>query len=73
MPSDNHMDYVTLLDIREVQQMEQVQSGMQDAAKMLHLHYKELIAAGFSKAKAYDMTFQFHAAWVESIFARIGD
>ena len=73
MPSDNHMDYVRLLDTQEVHQMDQVQSGMESAAKMLRLHYAELKKAGFSKMQAYDMTVQFHAAWVESIFSRIGD
>ena len=73
MPSDNHMDYVRLLDTQEVHQMDQVQSGMESAAKMLRLHYAELKKAGFSKMQAYDMTVQFHAAWVDSIFSRIGD
>lgn len=74
MPSDrDHMDYVRLLDMQEVHQMEQVQSGMQDAAKMLHLHYEELVKAGFKKSQAYEMTLTFHMGWVESIFARIGD
>ena len=73
MPSDNHMDYVRLLDTQEVHQMDQVQSGTESAAKMLRLHYAELKKAGFSKMQAYDMTVQFHAAWVESIFSRIGD
>jgi len=72
MPSDNdHMDYVRLLEAKDVHKMEQVQSGMQDAAKMLHLHYEELVKAGFKKREAYEMTLQFHAGWVDSIFARI--
>ena len=70
---DNHMDYVRLLDTQEVHQMDQVQSGMESSAKMLRLHYAELKKAGFSKMQAYDMTVQFHAAWVDSIFSRIGD
>lgn len=70
---DNHMDYVRLLDTQEVHQMDQVQSGMESAAKMLRLHYAELVKAGFKKSQAYDMTLQFHAAWVDSIFSRIGD
>lgn len=70
---DNHMDYVRLLDTQEVHQMDQVQSGMESAAKMLRLHYAELRKAGFNKAQAHDMTVQFHAAWVDSIFSRIGD
>lgn len=74
MPNDkDHMDFVRLLDMQEVRQMDQVQSGVQDAAKLLRLHYEELVKAGFKKSQAYDMTFQFHAAWVESIFDRIGD
>lgn len=70
---DNPMDYVRLLDTQEVHQMDQVQSGMESAAKMLRLHYAELKKAGFKKSQAYDMTLQFHAAWVDSIFSRIGD
>ena len=70
---DNPMDYVRLLDTQEVHQMDQVQSGMESAAKMLRLHYAELVKAGFKKSQAYDMTLQFHAAWVDSIFSRIGD
>lgn len=74
MPSDNdHMDYVRLLDTKQVHEMDQVQSGMESAAKMLRLHYAELVKAGFKKSQAYDMTLQFHAAWVDSIFSRIGD
>lgn len=74
MPSDNdHMDYVRLLDTKQVHEMDQVQSGMESAAKMLRLHYAELKKVGFNKAQAYDMTAEFHAAWVESIFSRIGD
>jgi len=67
------MDYVRLLDMREVRQMDQVQSGMQDAAKMLYLHYEELKKAGFKKSQAYEMTLQFHAGWMDSIFSRIGE
>jgi len=73
MPDKDHMDYVRLLDTQEVHQMDQVQSGMESAAKMLRLHYAELVKAGFKKSQAYDMTLQFHAAWVDSIFSRIGD
>ncbi len=73
MPDKDHMDYVRLLDTQEVHQMDQVQSGMESAAKMLRLHYAELKKAGFTKVQAYEMTLQFHAAWVDSIFARIGD
>ena len=74
MPSDkDHMDYVRLLDTKQVHEMDQVQSGMESAAKMLRLHYEELKKARFKKSQAYDMTLQFHAAWVYSIFSRIGD
>lgn len=74
MPSDkDHMDYVRLLDTKQVHEMDQVQSGIEAAAKMLRLHYAELVKAGFKKSQAYDMTLQFHAAWVDSIFSRIGD
>ena len=73
MPSDNPMDYVRLLDTKQVHEMDQVQSGMESAAKMLRLHYAELVKAGFKKSQAYEMTLQFHAAWVDSIFSRIGD
>ena len=74
MPSDkDHMDYVRLLDTKQVHEMDQVQSGMESASKMLRLHYVELKKVGFTKVQAYEMTLQFHAAWVESIFSRIGD
>lgn len=67
------MDYATLLDAREAHQMDQVQSGIESAAKMLHLHYQELVKAGFKKSQAYEMTLQFHAGWMDSIFSRIGE
>lgn len=73
MPDKDHMDYVRLLDTQEVHQMDQVQSGMESAAKMLRLHYEELKKARFKKSQAYEMTLQFHAAWVASIFSRIGE
>lgn len=72
MPSDNdHMDYVRLLDTKQVHEMDQVQSGIEAAAKMLYLHYEELKKAGFKKSQAYEMTLQFHVCWIESIFSRM--
>lgn len=72
MPSDNgHMDYVRLLEAKDVHNMEQVQGGIKDAATMLFIHYEELKKAGFKKSQAYEMTLQFHVCWIESIFSRM--
>jgi hypothetical protein len=73
MPSDNHMSYRDILDTQQVQKMDQAKSSLKDVATLLYLHFTELVAAGFKKSQAYEMTLQMHAVLMENTFGRMGE